>query len=315
MEIITSHTNADFDALASMVAAKKLYPTAKLVFPGSQEKSIRDFFLESAFYSMETERLRHVDVGSITRLIIVDNRNASRLGKLAEALKRPGLSVHIYDHHPVAAGDARGEVEVVEEVGATTTIMVELLQKKGIPITSLEATIFALGIYEETGSLTFVSTTRRDAEAAAWLISQGAQLNIVSDFISRELTPEQVAVLNGLIEAAASFEINGVRIVISAMATPYYIPDMANLAHKMRDHENLEVLFLVVQMGDATQVIARSRIPQVNVGKVLEELGGGGHATAASASLKDMTYLQARERLIDRPQTSYQTGTDREAIS
>jgi nanoRNase/pAp phosphatase (c-di-AMP/oligoRNAs hydrolase) len=43
MEIITSHTNADFDALASMVAAKKLYPGARLVFPGSQEKSMRDF--------------------------------------------------------------------------------------------------------------------------------------------------------------------------------------------------------------------------------------------------------------------------------
>jgi len=57
MEIITSHTNADFDALASMVAAKKLYPDAKLVFPGSQEKSMRDFFLESTLYAGEIERL------------------------------------------------------------------------------------------------------------------------------------------------------------------------------------------------------------------------------------------------------------------
>jgi tRNA nucleotidyltransferase (CCA-adding enzyme) len=94
MEVITSHTNADFDALASMVAAKKLYPGARLVFPGSQEKSMRDFFLESAFYAMEVERLRNVDVNSITRLIIVDNRNPARLGKLAEALKRPGLSAY-----------------------------------------------------------------------------------------------------------------------------------------------------------------------------------------------------------------------------
>ena len=62
MDIITSHTNADFDALASMVAAGKLYPGAKLVFPGSQEKSMRDFFLESAFYALEAERLRNVDV-------------------------------------------------------------------------------------------------------------------------------------------------------------------------------------------------------------------------------------------------------------
>jgi len=276
MDIITSHTNADFDALASMVAAKKLYPGAKLVFPGSQEKSMRDFFLESAFYTMEVERLKNVDVNSITRLIIVDNRNPARLGKLSEALKRPGLPVHIYDHHPATAGDIKGELEVVEEIGATTTLMVELLRQKGVPVTPLEATVFALGIYEETGSLTFISTTKRDAEAAAWLISQGAQLNIVSDFISRELTPEQVSVLNGLVEGATSFDINGVRVVITAMATTHFIPDLANLAHKMRDMESLNVLFLVVQMGEKTHIIARCRVPQVNAGKVLEELGEGG---------------------------------------
>ena len=299
MEIITSHTNADFDALASMVAAKKLYPEATLVFPGSQEKSMRDFFLESTLYAIEFERLKNIDVDKVTRLIIVDNRSPHRLGKLAEALGRPGVSVHVYDHHPYAEGDIRGELEVIEEMGATTTLMVELLRKKGIPITPLEATIFALGIYEETGSLTFVSTTERDAGAVAYLIAQGANLNIVSDFISRELTAEQIAILNDLIEAAKSYDINGVRVVVSAMATAHFVPDVANLAHKMRDMESLDALFLVVQMGDKTHIIGRCRIPQVNVGRVLEELGGGGHATAASAAVKDMTYLQARERLID----------------
>ncbi len=299
MDVITSHTNADFDALASMVAAKKLYPEATLVFPGSQEKSMRDFFLESTFYAVEAERLKNVDVDSVTRLIIVDNRNPARLGKLAGALGRPGVSVHIYDHHPTKEGDIRGEFEIVEMIGATTTIMVELLRQKGMPITQLEATIFALGIYEETGSLTFVSTTERDVQAVAYLISQGAQLNIVSDFISRELTAEQIAILNDLITAATSYDINGVRVVIAAMATHQYVPDLANLAHKIRDMESLDVLFLVVQMGDKTHVIGRCRIPQVNAGEVLEELGGGGHATAASAVVKDMTYLQTKERLID----------------
>ena len=299
MEVITSHTNADFDALASMVAAKKLYPHAKLVFPGSQEKSMRDFFLESAFYALEAERLKDIDVDGITRLIIVDNRNPARLGKLALALSHPGVSVHIYDHHPRAEGDIEGEKEVIEQVGATTTIMVELLRQSEVPISPLDATIFALGIYEETGSLTFVSTTDRDAQAVAYLISQGAQLNIIADFISRELTTEQIAVLNNLIESAKSYDINGVRVVISAISIQHYLPDLANLAHKIREMESLDVLFLVVQMGDKTHVIGRCRIPQVNSGVVLEELGGGGHATAASAVVKDMTYLQARERLID----------------
>ena len=282
-----------------MVAAKKLYPNARLVFPGSQEKSMRDFFLESTFYTIETDRLRNIDVDQVERLIIVDNRHAQRLGKLSGALARPGISIHIYDHHPASEGDIHGEQEVIEEVGATTTIMVELLKQKDLPITPLEATIYCLGIYEETGSLTFVSTTERDVQAVAYLISRGAQLNIVSDFITRELTPDQVSVLNSLMESATSYDINGVRIVMTAMAVPHFIPDLANLAHKMRDMEGLDVLFLVVQMGDKTHVIARSRITQVNAGKVLEELGGGGHAAAASAVVRDMTYLQTRERLID----------------
>jgi tRNA nucleotidyltransferase (CCA-adding enzyme) len=289
MDIITSHTNADFDALASMVAAKKLYPEATIVFPGSQEKNMRDFFLESAFYTLETERLRNINIETVTKLIIVDNRNPARLGKLAGVLGRPGVIIQIFDHHPAAEGDIRGDVEVVQEVGATTTIMIELLQQQKVPITPAEATILALGIYEETGSLTFVSTTERDALA---------HLNVVSDFLSRELTIEQVAVLNDLVTSAQSYEINGVPVVIAAMATPHYVPDLANLAHKIRETQGLDTLFLVVQMGEKTHLIARSRIPAVNAGRVLEEFGGGGHATAASAVARDMTYLQARERLI-----------------
>lgn len=299
MEVITSHTNADFDALASMIAAKKLYPEAKLVFPGAQEKSMRNFFLESTFYVADIERLKNIDVSEITKLIVVDNRNPARLGKLAEAVGKPGVSIDIYDHHPHAPGDIKGDHELIEDVGATTTLMIELLRKRGLPITPLEATIYALGIYEETGSLTYTSTRERDAQAAAYLIANGANLNIVSDFISHELTPEQTAVMNDLLRVAASYDINGVRVVIAAFATSLFVPDLAALAHKIRDMESLDVLFLVVQMGDKAYIVARSRIPQVNTGRVLEKLGGGGHATAASAVIKDMTYLESKEKLID----------------
>ncbi len=298
MEVITSHTNADFDALASMVAAQKLYPGATLVFAGSQERSMRDFFLESTAHTIEFERLRHVDIDTITRLIVVDNRNPHRLGKLAGVVGRPGVALHIYDHHPPAAGDIRGEVEVVEEVGATTTLMVELLREKGIGISSFEATVLALGIYEETGSLSYSSTTERDASAAAYLIGRGANLNIVSDFISRDLTEDQVAVLDELLGAARSYDINDVPVVIAAIAAPRFVPDLAALAHRMRDQQGLDVLFLVVQMGEKTHVIGRTRLPQVDAGRVLERFGGGGHLSAASAVVRDLTYLEVRERLI-----------------
>ena len=54
--------NADFDSLASMLAAKKLYPDAVLVFSGSQERSLRDFFIHSALYAFEMERMKNIDL-------------------------------------------------------------------------------------------------------------------------------------------------------------------------------------------------------------------------------------------------------------
>lgn len=43
MDLISTQVAADFDALASMLAASKLYPQASLVFPGCQERDVREF--------------------------------------------------------------------------------------------------------------------------------------------------------------------------------------------------------------------------------------------------------------------------------
>ena len=167
MDVITTHTNADFDALASMLAAKKLYPSAVLVFPGSQERSLRDFFVDSTRYVFETQRIKDIDTDKITRLILVDTRQLSRIGKFGGIIGRSGLDVHIYDHHPPSSEDIRGSFEAIREVGATVTIMLSILRERGIEVTADEATVMMLGLYEDTGGLTFTSTTPDDFYAAA----------------------------------------------------------------------------------------------------------------------------------------------------
>src|SRR5512135_3216217 len=98
MDIITTHVNADFDCLGGMVAARKLYPDAMMVFSGSQEKSMRDFFLKTTGYALNFTRLKDIDLDEVTRLIIVDCQHSSRIGKFSELLGRQGLEVHVYDH-------------------------------------------------------------------------------------------------------------------------------------------------------------------------------------------------------------------------
>jgi tRNA nucleotidyltransferase (CCA-adding enzyme) len=297
LEVITTHLNADFDAMASMVAAKKLYPDALLVFPGSQERNLRDFFIRSSFYFMDFARMKQVPLEEIKRLILVDTRQASRIGKFAEVAANPEVDIHIYDHHPDTDEDVHGSLEVVEEIGSTTAILIRLIRERGLALSPPEATVMALGIFEDTGSFTFASTTPQDFEAGAFLLHQGADLNVVSEIITRELNAEQVALLNDLLEHSTYFHVGGIEVVLARTTASEYVPDFAVVAHRLMDVENIQVLFALAQMEDRVFVVGRSRLPEVDVAEILAGLGGGGHSYAASAAIKDQPLAQVEEKL------------------
>jgi tRNA nucleotidyltransferase (CCA-adding enzyme) len=299
VKVITSHTNADFDSLSSMVAAKKLYPDAVLVFPGSQEKTLRDFLIHSTFYLLDISKMKKIDYAAIDTLILVDTRQKTRIGEFAKVAESDKVKVHIYDHHPSSTEDVKGDLEVIENIGATVSILVAILQERGIPITPEEATVMMLGIYEETGSFRYSSTTIDDFKAASHLLSRGANVNLVSDMLTRELVPEQVFLLNDIIKNAATYNINGVDVVITEASTEQYVGDLAVIVHKFRDMENINVLFALFRMEDRVHIIGRSRIPEVDSGHIMSLMGGGGHKVAASSTVKDMTLIEAKERLID----------------
>ena len=298
MEVITTHINADFDAFASMLAAKKLYPDAVLAFPGAQEKSIRDFLVQSTMYFLDIHKTSRIPFDKIEKLILVDIRQAGRIGKFSSVCNKKGVEIHIYDHHPSSPDDITGSLEDIRPYGSTTSIMCDLIKARGIELTPDEATVLMLGIYEDTGSLTFSSTMVEDYNAAAYLLSQGANLNIVSDMIVKELTVEQISLLNELIENSSIHTIHGIDVMIAKAFSVTYVGDIAVLVHKLKNMENLNVLFALVNMDGRIYVVGRSRISEVNAGEVLLELGGGGHATAASATMRDITLIQAEQLLL-----------------
>jgi tRNA nucleotidyltransferase (CCA-adding enzyme) len=297
LTVITTHVNADFDAFASMLAAQKLYPGSLVVFPGSQEKNLRDFFVTSMVYLFNIVKIKDIDMNAVARLVLVDTRQASRIGKFATIVDRPDLEIHIYDHHPPMPDDLSGTVEVNQITGATVTILTKILKEREIPIAPEEATIMALGLYEDTGSFTFSSTTPDDYIAAAHLLSNGANLNVVSDIVTRELTPEQVGLLNDMIQAVTHRNINGIDVVLTSVARDAYVADFALLVHKLKDMQNLDVVFALGAMENRIYMVARSRLPEVDVGQIAMAFGGGGHPTAASASIRGQTLVQVEEKL------------------
>ncbi|MEJ5301761.1 MAG: CBS domain-containing protein [Thermodesulforhabdaceae bacterium] len=313
LTVITTHVNADFDGMASMIAVAKLYPDAILVFSGSQEKLIRDFFVQATSYLYNFKKLKDVDFSRIRQLVLVDTRQITRIGKFAELLVRDDLQVHIYDHHPDSDDDIvvfdgekyipreglrfRAGTVIIKQLGSTTAILTDLLRRNGVEPTPEEATIMALGLYEDTGSFMFPSTRPEDLEAAAYLLRSGADLNMVSDMISKDLSSEQVALLYELIQSARIYTIHGVDVCVAFVSLDRYVSDFAVVVHKFRDIENLKVVFALARMEDKVYMVARSHVPEVNVGEIAAHFGGGGHASAASATIRDKTLIEVENRL------------------
>ncbi|MFQ5442680.1 MAG: CBS domain-containing protein, partial [Thermodesulfobacteriota bacterium] len=297
MEVISTHTNADFDTLASMIAAKKLYPAAHIVFSGSLEKKLKEG-LERLSLPYKIEKIKDIDLDAVTRLILVDVRHAARIGPFSGIIEKKGLDIHIYDHHPPTESDLSGSVEMIRPYGSTTTVLAGVIRKKGIELTPEEATVLMAGIYEDTGFLTYPSTTAKDFEAAGFLLKKGADLSVVSDLLKRELTPVEVSLLNKLLESETAYTVGGIEVVIAEVSLEKYRGDISVLAHKVRDIEGMATLFMLADSGDRVHIVARSKARAVNVGLILKDLGGGGHANAASGTLKGMTLIQAKEALL-----------------
>jgi len=316
VDLIVTHIGADFDGLASLVAAKKIYPKALVTLPGSPDKDVREYLYKNP-HLVELKREKEVDFKKVKRLIVVDTRLAKRVGEANKALNNPGLILHFYDHHPRAKGDLTGAVDMGGDYGATTTILVELIRKRRVKISPEEATLLALGIYGDTGSFTFPSTTPSDLKAASFLLNKGANLNILSDLMHRELTKNQVELLNRLLRLERRIEINGIEIAIIKLKSSDYIADLTATVHRLRDIENLDTIFVLLEAKGRIRMVARSRIKSVDVGKVAQALGGGGHATAASATIRGIKLREAEKKLIEvlKSKVTSRITTDRSLFS
>jgi tRNA nucleotidyltransferase (CCA-adding enzyme) len=298
LEIITSHNSLDFDGLAGMVAAEKLYPNAIKVFSGTLSRNVKNFM---ALYKdhLAVRQPRDINAAEVSRMILIDTANANRLGYLKDLALRENMDFHIYDHHPQVAGDLQGSVMNIEQVGAATTILVEAINQQGIHINTFEATILALGIYEDTGSLLFSTTTARDAAAAAYLIGKGANLSVVANFMERPFSSEQRNLLQNLLNNTRYYKIENSSIVIAYTDSRDFVPGLDIVTHRLLEVEDCDAVFVVAAMQGKIHVIARSRIDNIRVNQVLKPLGGRGHEKAASALLKEIEYSDIEKIIID----------------
>lgn len=301
--LITCHSNADFDALAAMCAAALIYGPCDVLFPGTQEANLQTFYQElkerpGAAPGCTFLDDRVPDFSKYGRIVAVDTRRRSRLRHVWPLLDNPGTRIEVWDHHPETSDDVHAHVCHAEICGAVTTLLIEEIQKRNIAVTRETATVLGLGIYSDTGSFSFSSVTQRDFAAAGWLLGRGMDINIISEKTAFSMTKEHIRALNALLESAQTYHINGADVVLAEATLDSYLDDFAFLAHKMMEMEKFDILFAIGRMDDRIQIVARSRSHAVNVGAVCSAFGGGGHAYAASASVRDKTLSEVRDGIL-----------------
>ncbi|MEG3860075.1 CBS domain-containing protein [Microcoleus sp. herbarium12] len=325
MDLVLCHTTADFDALGAAVGLSVLRPGSRIVLTGGSHPTVRDFLaLHRDEYPL-IER-RSVNPQQIRSISIVDASGRDRLGKAAEWLDLPQINeIAVFDHHLQADLDIPATVTQIEAVGATTTLIVEKLREKfqkatenGDTVSRLlpsEATVMALGIHVDTGSLTFDGATARDALALAWLMEQGASLRVISEYVEPGLSPQLQDLLREALENLRSQTFNGYTVASVLLSTEAYVPGLSALASRLLDLTEADALLLgnvykftendssrnipESQVSNRLAIIGRSRISSTNLSELFKPFGGGGHARAASLATRDVDALLTLNQLAD----------------
>lgn len=285
MQIILSHANTDFDALASMIAAKKLYPEAQLVISDKLENRVQRFLnIYRDMFSFQS--IAHVDWDKVTEMIIVDVAILTRLGKLPDDFDSSSRRIIVYDHHPESDKDVVYDEGHVEQTGAAVTLLLEKIQRKGLPISPFEASLFGLGLYTDTGNFTFSNTTTRDLQIAVYLLEQGMNLEMVQRFAEQTLKSDQQDMLDSLLSNAEIHEVDGLEIAVSTMDLDSFHNGLAMVTNKLLDVKATDAAITVVKMKRTVCVVGRANSERITLLPILQKFGGGGHPHAGSANIK-----------------------------
>lgn len=298
MEIIVTHLASDFDSFAGMVAAKKLFPSAEIVLPSSLNQNVREFMIMHEDDLPQFKEVSDIDLNEVKKIIIIDTKIAGRLGMIWKVLNFSDLEIITIDHHQKSSEDLKADKNYYKKVGSTTTIIVQDIIKRKINITQFEATLFLLGIYEDTGNFTYPNTSYIDLEVSSFLMKRGANLFVLSKFLNLALSEEQHNLLEKLILNSSKIKINEKEILLSRAVADNYVEGLSVLTRKLALVEESDIVFCWVRMKDKIYLVGRSDDKDVDVSKILFPLGGGGHQQAASAVIKDMDFEKIQNMLL-----------------
>jgi len=294
--LITTHRGMDLDALGAIVAARKIYPDSIVVLPGTRGRDVIKVLNENPDI-LEFIEDSKLDTFDFDRVVILDTVDVERLPEsVKELIRKRKPELVFYDHHRRV--NIEGAEVYFKPCGAVTSLLVLILKARGIIPSPVESSIMALGIYSDTGSFLFPSTSPMDMLAASFLLSLGANLEIVKRYLPKELSDVEIDILKALKDNVELLDVNGNRIAVTTAQFDTYVGDVAHLVSKLLEINNYPAVLAIVDVEGTVFIIGRSRSPKVDVSKVVSRFGGGGHREAASAVVRGRTVYEVRSDVL-----------------
>jgi len=294
--IIMGHRFPDIDSFASAIGIAKvvmnLGKDAHIII-NEVPPSLVDYYnsaVKKGVYSFLTSE-NALEIVDLNTLLIVVDTNKPTLTETPKLIGKTEKLV-VFDHHRKTTEQITNVTLTFLEPSASSTseLITEVIQfisdKKSI--TRFEAELLLSGITVDTNSFS-IKTGMRTFEAAAWLRGKGADTTAVRQYLQSDL---EIIRQKAEIIGKADFIGNNIAISKNYGKSGDIHVINAQAADGLLDIKGMKASFVIGATKTETIISARS-LGEVNVQKIMEKLGGGGHLTMAAAQLKNVTIDEA----------------------
>jgi phosphoesterase RecJ-like protein len=303
--LLTTHTKPDGDACGCMVTIEELLKAlgkkTQTLFLSEMPQWYKFLFDEKPPILGKDITIDKLKQAGFDLIILIDVNSDSQLPEFTKFLKRTKSPVLVIDHHE--SNDGLGNVELVDSTAAATGLIVlDLFKYAGWQITEKIATALFVAVATDTGWFRFRNTDRRVFDACAELVNAGANPTALYQKIYLNFTTQRFRLL-----AAAN---NSLQLHLDGRyateqlcqadfaATGAGYEDTENLVDECRRIAGVEVAALFVEMPDGKIRCSLRSSGDIDVCQIAEKFSGGGHKTAAGATL-DGPLEKAKQTVLE----------------
>ena len=301
--VMTTHVKPDADALGSIAALRRwlvgLGHTVEVIVP-SPPASKYSFLDPDGVVKVAG---RDVSLGRVVPpdlVCVIDTCTWLQLAGMAPLVGRSGAPVLVIDHH--LTHDALADWRLVDADAPATAVLVHrLLVEAGAAIDGPTATYLFAGLAADTDWFRLPNTGDDTLRLAAELVEAGAdppmvyeKMNLSDELPKLQLLGRAIGTIRPALGGRAMV-MRLTRGLFRELGTD--VGDTENLINECMKVRGTEVGVMLVEAdGDTVRLSLRSR-PPVDVLKVAERFGGGGHRRAAGAKLNG-TLDRAEEQVL-----------------